>query len=150
MARLRYVKTLDQVKRSRETNPEFLNSTTRSLRAVYESHGGSRVPGQAFQAPIGRVHLFRGWADKFATTPSEGVKDFYIALDADVLRGRLTVAYHDFSAETGGEDYGRELDVAASWTFAQRYGLYVGFARYDAKGFSTDTDKVWMMLSAGF
>ena len=37
MARLRYVKTLEQVKKSRETNPEFLNSTTRSLRAVYET-----------------------------------------------------------------------------------------------------------------
>ena len=37
MARLRYVKTLDQVKAARQTNPEFLESTVRSLRAVYET-----------------------------------------------------------------------------------------------------------------
>jgi hypothetical protein len=121
-----------------------------AFRAVYESHGGSGLPGEAFQAPIGRVHLFRGLADKFTTTPVAGVQDFFIAADADLLRGRLTAAYHDFSAETGGADYGTELDVTLSWTLAQRYGLYVGFSRYDAEEFSTDTDKVWVMLSAGF
>ena len=42
-----------------------------------------------------------------------------------------------------------EIERIQTWN-AERYGLYVGFARYDAKGFSTDTDKVWMMLSAGF
>ena len=38
MARLRYAKTLDEVKRAHETNPEFLKSTVRSIRAVYETH----------------------------------------------------------------------------------------------------------------
>ncbi len=37
MARLRYVKTLDQVKQARETNPEFLNSTVQSIRCRYET-----------------------------------------------------------------------------------------------------------------
>ena len=37
MARLRYVKTLEQVKQAREDNPEFLSSAVRSLRAVYET-----------------------------------------------------------------------------------------------------------------
>ena len=37
MARLRYVKTLEQVKRAAESNPEFLNSRVRSIRAVYET-----------------------------------------------------------------------------------------------------------------
>jgi len=37
MARLRYVKTLEQVKRDAERNPEFLSSTVRSLRVVYET-----------------------------------------------------------------------------------------------------------------
>ncbi len=35
MARLRYVKTLDEVRKSAEQNPEFLNSTVRSVRVVY-------------------------------------------------------------------------------------------------------------------
>jgi acetoacetate decarboxylase len=37
MARLRYVKTMDQVKKAAEANPEFLSSTVRSIRVVYET-----------------------------------------------------------------------------------------------------------------
>jgi acetoacetate decarboxylase len=37
MARLRYAKTLDQVRQAAESNPEFLDSTVRSIRAVYET-----------------------------------------------------------------------------------------------------------------
>jgi len=37
MARLRYVQSLEQVKRAAERNPEFLESTVRSLRIVYET-----------------------------------------------------------------------------------------------------------------
>lgn len=38
MAKLRYVRTLEQVKRAAEANPEFLPSTIRSIRAVYETN----------------------------------------------------------------------------------------------------------------
>lgn len=37
MARVRYAKTLEQLKKAAEANPEFLSSTVRSLRAVYET-----------------------------------------------------------------------------------------------------------------
>lgn len=37
MARLRYVKTAEQVAKARSANPEFLESTVRSLRFVYET-----------------------------------------------------------------------------------------------------------------
>jgi len=37
MARVRYVKSLEQLKRSAENNPEFLPSTVRSIRCVYET-----------------------------------------------------------------------------------------------------------------
>ncbi len=40
MARLRYVRTLEQVKKAADANPEFLKSTVRSLRAVYETDPG--------------------------------------------------------------------------------------------------------------
>ena len=38
MAILRYVKTPDQVRKGQEQNPEFLDSTVRSIRCVYETH----------------------------------------------------------------------------------------------------------------
>jgi acetoacetate decarboxylase len=37
VSKLRYVKTLEQVKRAAESNPEFLESTVTSLRVVYET-----------------------------------------------------------------------------------------------------------------
>lgn len=37
MARVRYVKSLEEVKKSAEANPEFLDSTVRSIRCVYET-----------------------------------------------------------------------------------------------------------------
>lgn len=37
MAKLRYVKTLEQVKKAAESNPEFMSSTIRSVRCVYET-----------------------------------------------------------------------------------------------------------------
>jgi acetoacetate decarboxylase len=37
MARVRYVKTLEQVKQAAEANPEFLSSSVRSIRCVYET-----------------------------------------------------------------------------------------------------------------
>ena len=37
MARLRYVRSPEQIKQARETNPEFLPSTVRSIRCVYET-----------------------------------------------------------------------------------------------------------------
>lgn len=37
MARLRYVRTLEQVKRARENDPEFLQSAARSIRIEYET-----------------------------------------------------------------------------------------------------------------
>jgi acetoacetate decarboxylase len=37
MARLRYVKTPEQVRQAAEANPEFLDSTVRSIRCVYET-----------------------------------------------------------------------------------------------------------------
>ncbi len=37
MARVRYVKSLEEVKKSAEANPEFLESTVRSIRCLYET-----------------------------------------------------------------------------------------------------------------
>jgi len=121
-----------------------------SVRAAFEHLGDSNVLSEAFAVPLGRKHFFQGWADKFVMTPQGGVEDFYITAEAGFLQGELTLIYHDFSAEIDGSDYGNELDMSLSWIFSDRYELWLGFAHYDAKGFSTNTDKVWTMLSASF
>jgi acetoacetate decarboxylase len=54
MARVRWVKTLEQVKRDAERSPEFLSSRVRSLRVVYETDPASAaavVPRPLVPAP---------------------------------------------------------------------------------------------------
>src|SRR4030095_913593 len=60
MARLRYVKTLGQVAKAAEGNPEFLQSRVRSIRVVYETDPGIAAavlprPLQPAGRPEGRV-----------------------------------------------------------------------------------------------
>ena len=60
MARLRYVKTLEQVKRDAERNPEFLSSVVRSLRVVYETDpalAAALVPRPLVPAPRPEIQV---------------------------------------------------------------------------------------------
>ncbi len=58
----------------------------------------------SFQTPLALIHLFQGWADKFITTPPNGIKDAYGRVgyavgDAGPLANiMLTAVYHDFTA----------------------------------------------------
>lgn len=48
------------------------------------------------------LHAFNGWADRFLTTPANGLEDTNLKL----LGTKLAVAAHDFKAEAPDEDYG--------------------------------------------
>jgi hypothetical protein len=60
------------------------------------------------------------------------------------------VAYHDFSADAGGDAYGSELDARAvfSTSWKQAFGVQVALYRED--GFATDTSKLWLWTEYGF
>lgn len=112
--------------------------------------GDSTMSGRSFQTPLATLHAFQGWADKFTTTPAEGIEDSYIALAGSP--GDLTVqlTWHEFSAEAGDRDYGRELNVSVSCRFADRYDLLLKAADYSSEGFSSDATKLWLQFSARF
>jgi acetoacetate decarboxylase len=60
MARLRYAKTLEQVKADSERNPEFLSSVVRSLRVVYETDpalAAALVPRPLVPSPRGEMQV---------------------------------------------------------------------------------------------
>jgi hypothetical protein len=66
---------------------------------------------------------------------------------AKVGRLGLSAVYHDFSADRGRRDYGRELDVAVSYPLTGRIGLELKLASYRADGFATDTVKAWATIN---
>ncbi len=118
----------------------------------FESLGGdSNNGGMAFRTPFATLHAFQGWADKFMGTPPAGMNDFYFSAKIGVEKWKLAAIYHDFSAESGSADYGTELDLSASRKLTDRYGLLLkaAFFNSDNVGFA-DTNKIWVMLTAGF
>ena len=117
-----------------------------------ESLGGSSDPGEAFRTPLATLHAFNGWADVFLVTPNAGIDDSYISVNVPLGKWKLTAVYHDFAAETGGGDYGTEIDLSAARKLTDRYSLLLKSAFFSADSASayTDTDKLWVMLTANY
>jgi len=132
-----------------------LDWSTFGFKLGYEVLEGSGTPLHSFQTPLATLHKFNGWADQFLLTPGGGLKDLYIQGSAKALGGKLSLVYHNFSAQTGGSDYGNELDFVASWAIMENYSVLAKFALFEVDSNSpisvhTDISKFWLMLSATF
>ncbi len=117
--------------------------------AGYEVLGGAEGEG-AFNTPLATLHKFNGWADKFLTTPADGLTDFFVSLGANVGRFALLGVYHDFGADTGGASWGSEFDASVVYTAPWKQKFAIEAAFYDADDWTTDTDKVWIWTQWGF
>ena len=109
------------------------------------------LPFTSFQTPLATLHKFQGWADKFLTTPPNGIRDWYggagygwkkiAGLDAI----NATLAYHHFKSDRLGLHYGNEWDVMLS-VKKSRWTATAKLAAYDADELATDTRKLWLQL----
>jgi hypothetical protein len=125
------------------------------LKLGYEVLEGSGTAGESFQTPLSTLHKFNGWADMFLVTPGGGLKDLYVEGSARALGGKFSLIYHDFSAQTGGSNYGSELDFVASWSFLENYSVLAKFAVFEVDSNTSiaahsDISKAWLMLTAAF
>ena len=115
----------------------------------YESLGSDN--GQGFRTPLATLHAFNGWADKFLATPPDGLSDFYVRFGYKWSKWNFQARYHDFSAETGGGEFGSEIDLSAGRPISDRYGVLFKLAAFDADDPPfDDTTKLWIMLTAAF
>ncbi len=109
-----------------------------------------------FATPLATLHQFQGWADKFLTTPPNGIKDPHVSLawTRSHLWGldsvSATVVYHDFRAERVNTSYGTEYDLSlgAKW---RHYAALLKYANYTADratpvAVARDTSKFWAQL----
>jgi Alginate export len=102
----------------------------------------------SFQTPLATLHKFNGWADKFLTTPANGLRDAYATLGFVKPKwGRLTAltaqaTYHDFKSARLGQRYGSEINLLLSAKH-KRTTFSLKYADYTAKAFATDTKKFW-------
>lgn len=124
------------------------------LNVGYEVLEGNGI--NAFQTPLATLHKFNGLTDQFLTTPPDGLRDFYLSLDAP-LPGEgwlsdLTVKaeYHQFWAENVSSHYGWEWAAGIFKKYTAGFGTFnlgLQFASYNADNFSRDTNKLWLTLN---
>jgi len=109
---------------------------------------GNGVKG--FTTPLATLHKFQCWADKFLSTPPNGLEDKYATLGV-TLKGvgsldtlSLVTGYHDYEAERIDADYGNEINVSLAAKY-KRVNLMLKFADYEQGVLPTarDTQKWW-------
>ena len=118
----------------------------------YELLGADKgVAFTSFQTPLATLHKFQGWADKFLTTPANGVQDYYAQAGYGLKKVagldaiNALVVYHRFDSDRLDQHYGNEWD--ASLTAKKgRWAATAKLASYDADDFATDTRKLWLQL----
>ena len=109
------------------------------------------LPLTSFQTPLATLHKFQGWADKFLTTPPEGLRDLYASggygwksvAGFDAINA--AVVYHRFDSDRLDIAYGSEWDAMLS-AKRGRWTATAKIADYRAKRFASDTRKIWLML----
>ena len=77
-------------------------------------------------------------------------EDRFLSLRGDAGQLSWRVVFHDFRAQSGTADYGRELDLQAvlSTSWKQAFGVKAAF--YAARDHSVDTSKVWAWSAWSF
>jgi hypothetical protein len=120
------------------------------LNGGYEVLGASSGAAlTSFQTPLGTNFKFQGWADKFLTTPANGIRDLYVGGGYGWKRmGPLTgvalaATWHRFDSDRLDQHYGDEIDLLAS-AKAGKTALSLRYAHYDARTMASDTDKLWV------
>jgi len=129
-----------------------------TIKGGYEQLEGNGSTATAFQTPLATLHGHNGWADKFLTTPGEGLEDISLkviykhAVPKNDIMGdvKFIAVYHDFSAENTGDDYGREIDLSIDATFFGKMNTKIKYADYNEKGLFTDTEKFWFQVGTKF
>lgn len=116
---------------------------------------GSDSGKAAFQTPLATLHRWNGWADKFLTTPNQGLQDIYGSVRFSINKfvelstpSSLAVVYHDFQSDDAGVDFGTEWDFEISHSFTKEYVGTLTYANFDSKDYSSNTEKVILSLQA--
>ncbi len=119
--------------------PEF------GVRLGHEMLGGNRRAG--FQTPFATLFAFNGWADRFLSTPADGLQDTYLAATAKFGGGDFMARYHDFRSDRGSARYGDEIDIRYSRNLGPQFVGSVQYARFNSRSPRfRDADKLWLTL----
>lgn len=128
-----------------------LNAYFMTFQGAVEQLNGSGK-NKRFSTPLGTNHAFQGFADLFLNTPDNGIRDVSATASTKLLDDSLTISavYHDFTDDTGNQNYGDEWDFQAMKKFGKHYSVLAKYANYSAESFGTDTQKIWIQGNVNF
>ncbi len=115
------------------------------LRAGYETLGGNGRAG--FQTPFATLFAFDGWADRFLSTPVNGLHDAYVGGSAKLFGGDAVLTYHDFRSDRASIHYGDEIDARYSRSLTPQFLATLQYADFRSNTTQIrDAKKLWLML----
>ncbi|MGH8478480.1 MAG: alginate export family protein [Gammaproteobacteria bacterium] len=94
---------------------------------------GGRL-ARALQTPLGTNHAFQGWADRFLTTPADGIEDAFVTLNLRVYGTNFLAVWHSLMANDADYDYGTEWNLLLERPIGNHFLAGVKYAYYDASG----------------
>jgi Alginate export len=122
------------------------------FRADYEIKGSNNgVYG--FQTPLTDRYAFNGTALQFTTTPKQGLRDTWLTVRGGVAKFDLFAEYHQFRADDGGFNFGRETDLSVAYPLLNNLVLKLQHANYtpgDSILNKRDVEKTWLTLTYNY
>ena len=134
-----------------------MNAHTVKIKNEYLSSGN----GNAFQTPLATLHIHQGWADRFLSTPSEGVSNTSINASGMLSDVKYTFEYNTYSSDEGGYDFGTEFGAMFSynwpentyltgWTVGGKFTAFTAdTGNVDGTSFN-DVTKLWIWIQRKF
>jgi hypothetical protein len=115
----------------------------------------------SFQTPLATLHKFNGTADKFLTTPANGLRDLYLGLSKAFPKMKALpglnagVTWHNYTSDRLGLDYGSEWNAQIGWKIGKKISFLAKVADYNRKGAAdfagdADTKKLWAQFDYVF
>ena len=109
-----------------------------------------------FATPLATLHPFNGWADKFLTTPANGLDDRYAGVSYTLQGSSVfdalsaTLVYHEYNTQRLDADLGTEVNLQLQ-AKVRRFSGLIKYAAYEAHEGRTpaayqDTTKLWLQL----
>lgn len=124
-----------------------------TLKGAMEQLDGNGT--SAFSTPLGTNHKFQGFADRFLSTPADGIRDLNVTLATSVMGAKVVGVYHHFTDDSGNIDFGDEVNALIVKKFGKHYSLLAKYAYYfgdsNAPGaLKNDTQKIWLQANVSF
>lgn len=99
-----------------------------------------------FATPFATLHAFNGWADRFLTTPVNGLKDSYLGWNRKFGKLSANVVWHDYESDRMAIHYGREWNASVQWAFKPHWNAMLKLADFQADDIGFDVRKTWLSV----